>query len=50
MTDGFTSGGTPATGKPSEITRALLAWRYDLPDRTVRRLQHENNVVAIRWR
>jgi len=27
-----------ATGKPSEITRTLLAWRYDLPDRTVRRL------------
>jgi hypothetical protein len=34
--------------KPSEITRTLLGWRYDLPDRTVRRLQSEN-LLDFRW-
>jgi hypothetical protein len=37
-----------AQGKPSEITRTLLAWRYELPDRDVRRLQR-TNVVTFRW-
>jgi len=36
------------TAKPSEITRTLLGWRYDLPDRTVRRLQSED-LLAFRW-
>jgi hypothetical protein len=37
-----------ATAKPTEITRTLLGWRYDLPDRTVRRLQSAN-ILAFRW-
>lgn len=34
--------------KPSEISRTLLAWRYDVSDRAVRHLQ-ERNIAVARW-
>ena len=35
--------------KPSEISRLLLAWRYDISDRAVRHLQ-ERKIAVCYWR
>jgi hypothetical protein len=37
-----------ATAKPSHITRTLLSWRFQLPDRTVRVLMR-TDVNGLRW-
>ena len=35
--------------KPSVIARTLLSWRFDLPDRVVRRLQTVTDMQEMRW-
>jgi hypothetical protein len=35
--------------KPSEITRTLQSWRFQLPDRKVRTLQQHTNIMEMRW-
>ena len=35
--------------KPSEITRALQSWRFQLPDRTVRALHGWSGIQEMRW-
>lgn len=35
--------------KPSEITRTLQSWRFQLPDRKVRALQQRSDIREMRW-
>ena len=35
--------------KPSEIARVLQCWRFHLTDRSVRRLQKNDDIQYIRW-